>query len=83
MAEKTDKELKEVPKISMFGFVGIDGKREPVSIPDFLDWAQSKKKIAFEMVPEAFYKFENEGITNAQRIIDQYNDVEKVNIKMR
>ena len=81
MAEKTDKELKEVPKISMFGFVGIDGKREPVSISDFLDWAQSKKKIAFEMVPEAFYKFENEGITNAQRIIDQYNDVEKVKYK--
>ena len=81
MAEKTDKELKEVPKISMFGFVGIDGKREPVSIPDFLDWAQSKKKIAFGMVPEAFYKFENEGITNAQRIIDQYNDVEKVKYK--
>lgn len=81
MAEKTDKEKKEVPKISGVFFRGINGNREPVQVLDFLDWAQSKKLLFLEMSPTAFWEFKNEDIPNYQRIIDQYTDEEKEDYK--
>lgn len=79
--EKTDKELKEIPKISGFTFKGIDKDRNAVSVGDFLDWAQSKRNLAFDMPLDTFYSFTNENIPNYKRIIEQYTDVEKVKYK--
>ena len=76
MAEKTEKELKDVPKNSEWTFNGINGNREPIDINTLLDELE-KKKMAYELYPDKLFEFAHEGMTNAQRIVELYTPQEK------